>query len=85
MAIEDAAVLAACLTGTGDLARRLVRYEAVRRARAALVHRLSRRNAKVFHLSGVAAWLRDRAAGPMAAATMTRVFGYDAVREAERR
>lgn len=85
MAIEDAAVLAACLTHAGDVAGRLAHYESARRARATLVHRLSRRNAKVFHLAGVAAWLRDRAAGPMAAATMARVFGYDAVREAERR
>ena len=85
MAIEDAAVLAACLKGAGDVASRLARYEAVRRGRAVLVHRLSRRNAKAFHLSGIAAWLRDRAAGAMAAATMARVFGYDALREAERR
>ena len=85
MAIEDAAVLAACLKADGDVASGLARYEATRRRRATLVYRLSRRNAKAFHLSGIAAWLRDRAAGPMATATMARVFGYNALREAERR
>lgn len=85
MAIEDAAVLAACLKADGNVPSRLARYEATRRRRATLVYRLSRRNAKAFHLSGIAAWLRDRAAGPMATATMARVFGYNALREAERR
>ena len=85
MAIEDAAVLVACLKADGDVANGLARYEAARRARVTLVYRLSQRNAKAFHLSGIAAWLRDRAAGPMATGTMACVFGYDALREAERR
>ena len=84
MAIEDAAVLATCLKADNDVASGLARYEATRRRRATLVYRLSQRNAKAFHLSGIAAWLRDRAAGPMATATMARVFGYDALREERR-
>jgi salicylate hydroxylase len=71
MAIEDAAVLAKCLAGTGDSAARiapaLVRYGALRRARVAGVARTARRNGKVYHLSGTAALARDvfiRAIGP---------------------
>lgn len=84
MAIEDAAVLAGCLTGGGDVKKALQRYESARRARTVMVHRMSRRNAKVFHLAGIAAWLRDRAAGPLAASAMARVYGYDAMRETAR-
>ena len=79
MAIEDAAVLAACLADGGDVPAALQRYESARRARTAKVQRQTRRNATVFHLSGIAAWLRDRAAGPLAAAAMARVYGDDAM------
>jgi salicylate hydroxylase len=71
MAIEDAAVLAKCLAGTGDsaaqIAPALKRYAALRRARVARVARTARRNGKVYHLSGAAALARDlfiRAIGP---------------------
>lgn len=80
MAIEDAAVLSRCLAGASDIAGALRRYEALRQPRAARVQRHSRRNAKLFHLSGFKAWLRDLAAGPMAARTMDRLFRYDALR-----
>ena len=78
MAIEDAAVLSRCLSGAEELAGALRRYEALRRPRTALVQRHSRRNAKLFHLSGLQAWLRDRAAGPMVGRVAERLFRYDA-------
>jgi salicylate hydroxylase len=51
-AIEDAAVLAACLSGAGggDVPSALVRYETIRRGRTARVQELSRTNARRFHL-----------------------------------
>jgi salicylate hydroxylase len=71
MAVEDAAMLAKCLAGTGDSAARIApaleRYAALRRARVARVARTARRNGKVYHLSGAAALARDlfiRAIGP---------------------
>lgn len=85
MAIEDAAALAACLAGGDDVPAALQRYESARRVRTVKVHRLTRRNAKVFHLSGIARWLRDRAAGALAARAMARVYGYDVMRATERR
>ena len=80
MAIEDAAVLAACLSGGGDVATGLKRYQSARRARTAMVQRLSHRNARLFHVSGLAAWARDRLTARLAPKVMARVFNYDAVR-----
>lgn len=80
MAIEDAAVLSRCLAGASDIAGALRRYEALRRPRTNRAQRHSRRNAKLFHLSGFQAWLRDLAAGPMAARTMDGLFRYNALR-----
>jgi salicylate hydroxylase len=63
MAVEDAAVLAKCLAGTGDSAARIApalkRYAALRRARVARVARTARRNGTIYHLSGAAALARD--------------------------
>ena len=79
MAIEDAAVLAACLAGGGETAARLKRYEALRRPRTTMVQRISRRNAMLFHLAGPAAWARNRVAGVFAKAVANRLFKYDAL------
>ena len=79
MAIEDAAVLASCLRA-GEPEAALRRYEKLRRGRTAMVQRLSRRNAKLFHLPFVAAWLRDRALRFGLQGTMAGIFGYDALR-----
>jgi salicylate hydroxylase len=51
-AIEDAAVLAACLAQAdgGDLAAALVRYETIRRGRATRLQEMSRANGRRFHL-----------------------------------
>ena len=80
MAIEDAAVLSRCLAGADEISAALRRYEALRQPRAARVQRHSRRNAKLFHLSGFKARLRDLAAGAIAARTMDGLFRYDALR-----
>jgi salicylate hydroxylase len=71
MAIEDAAVLAKCLEGTGEsaaaISAALQRYAGLRRARVTRVQRAARRNGKIYHLSGAAALARDlfiRAIGP---------------------
>lgn len=61
MAIEDAQVLANCLAASDDVVRALARYETLRRARTARIQQGSRRNGRIFHLSGFAAWARDRA------------------------
>ena len=79
MAVEDAAVLASCL-GTGQPEAALRRYEKLRQARTAMVQRLSRRNAKLFHLPAGVAWLRDRALRFGLRATAARIFRYDALR-----
>ena len=77
MAIEDAAVLAACLSQDQSVARAVRRYEDLRRQRTAGIQLGSRRNARVFHLSGIAAWLRNRAAGLARRNSMDALFRYD--------
>lgn len=79
MAIEDAAVLAGCLSGGKDISMALARYEDLRRDRTAGVQRGSRRNATVFHLSGVKAWLRNRALKTARNRTMDGLFSYNAL------
>jgi salicylate hydroxylase len=60
MAIEDAAVLAGCLTEQpADVAAAMRRYAAVRRPRVTRVQRLAQRNGAIYHLSGPAAVARD--------------------------
>jgi salicylate hydroxylase len=61
MAIEDAAVLAACLDRNPDVAAALRTYEATRLPRTARVQRDASRNATVYHMSGTAAVLRSLA------------------------
>lgn len=88
MALEDGAVLAACVAkalhagAPGDVPRALQRYETLRRPRTTRVQRGSRRNARVFHLSGLPAWCRDRVAGLAAQRTSDWLFRYDALNAA---
>ena len=82
MAIEDAAVLAGCLSqgGAGDtIESKLQAYEALRRPRTAGIQAGSRRNAKVFHLSGVKAWLRNRAVRAAGSRAMDKLYSYNAL------
>jgi salicylate hydroxylase len=79
MAIEDAAVLSGCLSDSKDISMALARYEDLRRGRTAGIQRGSRRNAAVFHLSGVKAWLRNRALKTARDRTMDGLFSYNAL------
>jgi salicylate hydroxylase len=79
MAIEDSAVLAACLNEGDDVILNLKHYEDLRRARTAGIQNGSRRNARIFHLSGIPAWLRNRAAGRAGGKTMDKLFSYNAL------
>lgn len=76
MAIEDAAVLSRCLE-SADVAAALVQYEGLRRARTAFVQRGSRRNARIYHLSGIAARLRNLVLDRAGGSVMSRLYGYD--------
>src|SRR5436190_3262274 len=72
MAIEDAAVLAKCLSAsagenTADIPAALKRYGWLRRARVLRVQRAARRSGQIYHLSGPLALARDlgiKALGP---------------------
>ncbi|MBR1222925.1 FAD-dependent monooxygenase [Bradyrhizobium sp. U87765 SZCCT0131] len=63
MAIEDAAVLAACLGDGGDVAAALTRYASQRRARVARVQRTAWQTGRIYHLRGLMAQARDAAIG----------------------
>lgn len=77
MAIEDAAVLAQCMAAGRELAANLRRYEDLRRGRVSWVQAGSRRNARIFHLAGFPAWLRDRVAGRLAGRLLDDLYRYD--------
>jgi salicylate hydroxylase len=91
-AIEDGAVLAACLRRVPDVSveEALKRYEAIRKPRASEIQALARRNAETFHLrDGPEQQARDgrmaaHAGGrDMAAVSPARrmIFAYDALQE----
>ena len=71
MAIEDAAALAKCLAGLGknpaDIPPALKRYTRLRRSRVARVQRAARRQGRIYHLAGPAAFARDLAIRAMGA------------------
>ena len=79
MAIEDGAVLSACLAQNSDIPAALKRYEDLRRVRTAGIQNGSRRNARLFHLSGIPAWLRNRAARKASSGAMDKLYGYNAL------
>ena len=82
-AIEDAAVLASCLANAPNVSTAFNRYAALRQQRTAWIQGLARRNARVFHLSGLAAWARNRAATRSGKRIMDAVYGYDALAAGE--
>jgi salicylate hydroxylase len=66
MAIEDAAVLAACLARQSDDPAAALRvYEGLRRRRTARAQRHARTNGMVYHLKGPAAFARNLALAAM--------------------
>ncbi len=84
MAIEDAAVLAACVGDTHDVEQALRRYESLRRTRTSRIQLGSRSNAKLFHLRPPYSWFRNRALAHSRGNAMDWVFRYDALRAAHR-
>jgi salicylate hydroxylase len=61
MAIEDAEVLTSALLSNRDVASALRAYEAARKPRVSAVVDLAASNGRIYHLSSVAATLRDTA------------------------
>ncbi len=83
MAIEDAAVLAHCLDQTEDMEQALTDYEDLRKSRTAKVQQTSRRNGRIYHLSGPAAAARNFAMRTGLASprkTTDWLFSYDATK-----
>ncbi len=83
MAIEDGAVLARCLSQDLKVPEALKKYEDLRRVRTAGIQNGSRRNARLFHLSGIKAWLRNKAVNKASRGAMDRLFGYNALDAAQ--
>ena len=84
MAIEDASVLSHCIAEGTDVPAALLRYESLRRDRTAQVQHRSRQNAKIFHLSGLGAWFRNRAVRIVGDRYFRRLFAYNATDASER-
>ena len=59
MALEDAAVLGACLEAQGDVRTAFTRYELLRSARTSRVVRTAQRNGRIFHLGWPWSMARD--------------------------
>lgn len=81
MAIEDAAVLANCLSGGAAIPAALRRYGQLRQPRTADIQRMSSRNRTLYHLAGIGAAGRRFGAPLMRGAfsrTLDGLFGYDA-------
>ncbi|MBL6690951.1 MAG: FAD-dependent monooxygenase [Pseudomonadales bacterium] len=79
MAIEDGAVLAACLKHRADVPTALQQYEDLRRERTARIQKGSRRNATIFHMSGIKAWARNLVARKATSSAMDGLYGYNAL------
>jgi salicylate hydroxylase len=58
-AVEDAGALATCLAEPEDIPAALAAYSATRPSRAARVQGASRRQARIYHLGGIGASIRD--------------------------
>ncbi|MDJ0931982.1 FAD-dependent monooxygenase [Breoghania sp.] len=59
MAIEDAHVVARCLAEEPDVDEALLTYERTRKDRVERVMRTARENARIYHMKGLMAFLRD--------------------------
>ena len=79
MAIEDGAVLANCIDNFDDIDEALNQFEKIRKPRTSYVQSAARRNAKVFHLSGLAAILRNLVMGYVGNKIFNKLYSYDAL------
>ena len=77
MAIEDGAALGQCLKTYGSVEKGLEAYECIRQERTIHIQRISRRNGRIFHLTGTSAWARNWAAQHMSQRIMRYVHDYD--------
>ncbi len=79
MAIEDGAVLANCIDNFDDIEEALNQFEKIRKPRTSYVQLAARRNAKVLHLSGLAAILRNLVMGYVGNKIFNKLYSYDAL------
>ena len=77
MAIEDAAVLAICLHKAMSVEEALQHYEALRIDRTARIQAESRRNGRIFHMSGIVGKMRNLVASTAIADNFDWIYGYD--------
>ena len=77
MAIEDGAALAHCVKKCASIENGLEAYERVRRKRTTRIQRISRRNGYIFHLTGAAAWVRNRVASRMGERILQHAHDYN--------
>ena len=79
MAIEDGAVLANCIDNFDEVEEALKYFEKIRKPRTSYVQSAARRNAKVHHLSGFAAILRNLVMGYIGNKIFKKLYSYDAL------
>lgn len=79
MALEDAAVLTQCLSGAQDISLNLRKYEGLRQPRTAFVQKASRRNASIYHASGLRALIRNQVAPYAGSRLMDKIYGFNAL------
>jgi salicylate hydroxylase len=81
MAIEDAAVLASCLSTVVTPAVALPHYEELRKTRTSKIQRVSRLNARIFNAGGLRAGVRNRVLPVVTRVTRLadELYTYDAL------
>jgi len=79
MAIEDGAVLADCISSYEDKEKSLKYFEQIRKPRTSFVQLAARRNAKILHLSGLAAFFRNIIMGYAGNKIFNKLYRYDAL------
>ena len=79
MAIEDGAVLADCISSYKDKEKSLKYFEQIRKPRTSFVQLAARRNAKILHLSGLAAFFRNIVMGYAGNKIFNKLYSYDAL------
>ena len=82
MALEDAAVLAACVDSASSVAQAFTQYEAQRSARTTRVVRTAKRNGQIFHLGWPWSIARDAVLTLKGTQTvgLPWLYGFDALR-----
>ena len=78
MAIEDGAVLASSLSSSSNCKLGLIDYERKRKIRTTMVQKMAARNAKIFHLSGLPALMRNLVMNFAGKKIMNDLYSYDA-------